>query len=149
MLSHTRFVVLTIAVLLMSLAGVGTACAQTTQATQVPMGGTVDMSMPLFKSRVVSVAAPTGRVAVGNPDVADIVVISPTKLYVLGKDIGTTNMLFWGRDGSMIGTINLEVVHDLDGLKAKLHQLMPEEPIEVFSAQRSIILRGARPTCSP
>jgi pilus assembly protein CpaC len=142
MLSHTRFVVLTIAVLLMSLAGVGTACAQTTQATQVPMGGTVDMSMPLFKSRVVSVAAPTGRVAVGNPDVADIVVISPTKLYVLGKDIGTTNMLFWGRDGSMIGTINLEVVHDLDGLKAKLHQLMPEEPIEVFSAQRSIILKG-------
>lgn len=100
------------------------------------------MSMPLFKSRVVSVAAPTGRVAVGNPDVADIVVISPTKLYVLGKDIGTTNMLFWGRDGSMIGTINLEVVHDLDGLKSKLHQLMPEEPIEVFSAQRSIILKG-------
>lgn len=142
MLSITRFAISTIAVLVMSLCHVGTACAQTAQVTQVPMGGTIDMSMPLFKSRVISAAAPTGRVAVGNPDVADIVVISPTKLYVLGKDIGTTNMMFWGRDGTMIGTINLEIVHDLDGLKAKLHQLMPEEPIEVYSAQRSIILKG-------
>ena len=35
-----------------------------------------------------------------------------------------------------------EVVHDLDGLKTKLHQMMPDEPIEVYSAQRSIILKG-------
>ena len=73
---------------------------------------------------------------------ADIVVINPTQLYVLAKDIGTTNVLFWSRDNMLIGSINLEVVHDLDGLKAKLHQLMPTEPIEVYSAQRSIILSG-------
>jgi pilus assembly protein CpaC len=102
----------------------------------------INMSIPLFKSRVVVVDLPTGRVAVGNPDVADIVVISPTQLYVLAKDIGTTNVLFWGRDNLMIGSINLEVVHDLDGLKSKLHQLLPNEPIEVYSAQRSIILKG-------
>jgi pilus assembly protein CpaC len=81
-------------------------------------------------------------VAVGNPDVADIVVISPMQLYVLAKDIGTTNVLFWSRDNTLVGSINLEVVHDLDGLKAKLHQMMPQEPIEVYSAQRSIILKG-------
>jgi pilus assembly protein CpaC len=79
---------------------------------------------------------------VGNPDVADIVVIGPTQMYMLAKDIGTTNVLFWGRDNRLIGSINLEVVHDLDGLKTKLHQLMPGERIEVYSAQRSIILKG-------
>ena len=68
--------------------------------------------------------------------------ISPTQLYVLAKDIGTTNLLFWGRDNRLLGSVNLEVAHDLEGLKAKLHQLMPEEPIEVYSAQRSIILKG-------
>ena len=68
--------------------------------------------------------------------------ISPTQLYVLAKDIGTTNLLFWGRDGRLLGSVNLEVAHDLEGLKAKLHQLMPDEPIEVYSAQRSIILKG-------
>ena len=120
----------------------GSAQAQSAAFQTLPTGAAINMSIPLFKSRVVLVDLPTGRVAVGNPDVADIVVINPTQLYVLAKDIGTTNVLFWSRDNRMIGSINLEVVHDLDGLKAKLHQLLPNEPIEVHSAQRSIILKG-------
>jgi pilus assembly protein CpaC len=141
-MSTTRIVISTLAVFLMSLCDIGPAHAQGVGIEQLPMGGALDMSMPLYKSRIVSVAQPTGRVAVGNPDVADIVVISPTQLYVLAKDIGTTNMIFWGRDGRLLGSINLEVAHDLEGLKAKLHQLMPNEPIEVYSAQRNIVLKG-------
>lgn len=116
--------------------------AQSPAFQTLPTGAVINMSIPLFKSKVVLVDSPTGRVAVGNPDVADIVVINPTQLYVLAKDIGTTNVLFWSRDNRMIGSINLEVVHDLDGLKAKLHQVLPGEPVEVYSAQRSIILKG-------
>jgi len=142
MLSTTRIVISTLAVLLMSLGDVSVTYAQGTGIAQLPMGGSIDMSMPLYKSRIVTVEQPTGRVAVGNPDVADIVVISPTQLYVLAKDIGTTNLLFWGRDNRLLGSVNLEVAHDLDGLKSKLHQLMPNEAIEVYSAQRSIILKG-------
>jgi len=142
MLSITRIIIPALAVLLMSLGPVGSTYGQGTQISQLPMGGTIDMSMPLYKSRIVAVEQPTGRVAVGNPDVADIVVISPTQMYILAKDIGTTNLLFWGRDNRLLGSVNLEVSHDLDGLKAKLHQLMPNEAIEVYSAQRSIILKG-------
>jgi pilus assembly protein CpaC len=128
---------------MLALAGfVGAAHAQSAAFQTLPTGAAINMSIPLFKSRVVMVDLPTGRVAVGNPDIADIVVINPTQLYVLAKDIGTTNVLFWSRDNRMIGSINLEVVHDLDGLKSKLHQLLPSEPIEVHSAQRSIILKG-------
>lgn len=140
--SGSRIVVSTL-VALLAFAGMdGVAGAQTAAFETLPTGASIDMSIPLFKSRVVVVDLPTSRVAVGNPDVADIVVIGATQMYVLAKDIGTTNVLFWGRDNRLIGSINLEVVHDLDGLKTKLHQLMPDEPIEVYSAQRSIILKG-------
>jgi pilus assembly protein CpaC len=142
MLSITRIVVSTLVVLLMSLSGVSATYAQGTGIAQLPMGGSIDMSMPLYKSRIVTVEQPTGRVAVGNPDIADIVVISPTQLYILAKDIGATNLLFWGRDNRLLGSVNLEVTHDLDGLKAKLHQLLPNEAVEVYSAQRSIVLKG-------
>lgn len=120
----------------------GPAAGQGAGGDRVPLAGSVEMSVPLFKSRVVTAAEPTGRVSVGSPDVADIVVISPTQMYLLAKDIGTTNVMFWSRDNRLLGTVNLEVVHDLDGLKSKLHTLLPDEPIEVYSAQRSIILRG-------
>src|SRR5688572_32643060 len=138
----TRAVVTALVVLFAAAGFAGTATAQTAAFQTLPTGASINMSIPLFKSRVVVVDVPSGRVAVCNPDVADIVVISPTQLYVLAKDIGTTNVLFSSRDNRLIGSINLEVGHDLDGLKAKLHQLLPTEPIEVYSAQRSIILRG-------
>ena len=105
-------------------------------------GATIDLVVPLYKSRVVTVDVPTSRVSVGNPDVADFVVISPTQLYVLGKDIGNTNVLLWDSNTHLIGSINVEVQHDLEDLKRKLAEVLPQEPIEVRSTQRSIVLSG-------
>jgi pilus assembly protein CpaC len=79
---------------------------------------------------------------VGNADIADILILRSSQLYVLGKDLGTTNVLLWDRDERLIGTVSVEVTHDLQALKAKLHHLMPDERIEVYSAQRNIVLAG-------
>jgi pilus assembly protein CpaC len=120
----------------------GLLAAAATAAETVDAMGTRELLVPLFKSRVLSLDAPAARVSVGNPDVADIVVIGPTELYVLGKDLGTTNVLMWGRDNRLIGSIAVEVQHDLEGLKRKLFELLPGEAIEVRSSQRSIVLSG-------
>jgi pilus assembly protein CpaC len=61
---------------------------------------------------------------------------------VLGKDLGTTNVLLWDADDILIATVSVEVTHDLASLKEKLHQLMPNEEIQVHAAQRSIVLSG-------
>lgn len=100
------------------------------------------LSVPLYKSRVVVLDAPATRVSVGNPEIADILILRSTQLYVLGKDLGTTNVLLWDRSDRLIGTVSVEVTHDLQALKAKLHDLMPNEPISVYSAQRNIVLAG-------
>jgi pilus assembly protein CpaC len=140
-LTRTRIAISALVAALALLATGHVANAQTT-TEKLQGGGAMDITLPLFKSRVVTVDQPAGRVSVGNPDVADIVVISPTQMYILAKDVGTTNIIVWGRDNRMLGSINLEVSHDLEGLKSKLHQLLPGEAIEVYSAQRSIILKG-------
>jgi pilus assembly protein CpaC len=108
------------------------------------LGGGVENSVavPLYKSRVIALNAPASRVSVGNPDVADILILRSTQLYVLGKDLGTTNVLLWDRDDALIGTLNVEVTHDLQSLKEKLFRLLPKDKIEVYSAQRNIVLAG-------
>src|SRR6266481_9375781 len=116
-----------------------------TAVAQPPLlagGASIDLAVPLYQSRVVTVVTPANRVSVANPDVADIVVISPTELYVLGKDLGTTNVLLWDHSNHLIGAINVEVQHDLDSLKRKFSELLPGQPIEVRAAQRSIVLSG-------
>jgi len=101
------------------------------------------LSVPLYKSRVLASTVTIERVSVGNPDIADILVLRARELYVLGKDLGTTNVLLWDNDDRLIGSVAVEVTHDLDGLKQKLYELMPNEQIEVYAAQRSIVLAGS------
>jgi len=105
-------------------------------------GLTETMIVPLFKSGVLRLDEPAARISVGNPDIADILILRSTQLYVLGKDLGTTNVILWDRNDQLIGTVDVEVTHDLNSLKAKLHQLLPNDEITVFSSQRNIILSG-------
>ena len=110
-----------------------------------PFGRTITpraMVVPIYKSRVMNLSAPAARVSVGNPDVADILILRASQLYVLGKDLGTTNVFLWDKNDFLIDTVEVEVTHDLQSLKKKLHDLLPNEKIEVHSAQRNIILAG-------
>lgn len=102
----------------------------------------MSLVVPLYKSRIVRLAGPAARVSVGNPDIADLIILRSNQLYVLGKDLGTTNVLLWDRSDVLIGTVNVEVSHDLQSLKEKLYRLLPQEKIEVYSAQRNIVLAG-------
>lgn len=122
-------------------------CAQAQQSgmsqPSLRNGGNEALVVPLFKSRVVKLDEPAARVSVGSPDIADILILRATQLYVLGKDLGTTNVLLWDRNDQLIGTVAVEVTHDLESLKAKLAELLPGEAIKVYSAQRSIVLAGS------
>ena len=101
-----------------------------------------ELEVPLYKSRILSLGSPISRISVGNPDIADLLLLRSSELYVLGKDLGTTNVLLWDSEDRLVATVSVEVTHDLEGLKTKLHELMPNEAIEIRSAQRSIVLSG-------
>lgn len=106
-------------------------------------GGVIDLTVHVHQSRVISLNVPANRVSVGSPEVADIVVISPTQVYVLGKDPGETNVLLWDRSNELIGTINVSVQADLDGLRRLYAELLPKQAIQVRASQRSIVLSGS------
>jgi pilus assembly protein CpaC len=101
-----------------------------------------NLMVPLYKSRVLPLGGAASRVSVGNPDIADILILRASQLYILGKDLGTTNVFLWDKNDVLIGAVEIVVTHDLQSLKKKLHDLLPNETIEVHSAQRNIILSG-------
>ena len=101
-----------------------------------------NLTVPLYKSRILPLAAAASRVSVGNPDIADILILRASQIYILGKDLGTTNVFLWDKSDVLIGAVEIVVTHDLQSLKKMLHDLLPNESIEVRSAQRNIILSG-------
>ncbi|MCG4453532.1 type II and III secretion system protein family protein [Pseudomonas sp. MMS21-TM103] len=108
----------------------------------MPAANVTNIQVPIYKSRVLTTRAPVKKVSVGNPEIADILVTSPTQLYLLGRALGSTNVLLWDSRNRLIDSLDLEVVHDLGGLKSKLHELLPNEDISVYSAQGALVLRG-------
>ncbi|WP_052808276.1 type II and III secretion system protein family protein [Methyloterricola oryzae] len=100
-----------------------------------------DFNVTVNKAGFVHLSAATTRITVGNPEVADVRLLDPTHLYVLGRRLGNTNVVLCSQ-ASCYRTIEVEVTHDLDGLKAKLHELFPNEHPKVLSSQGAIVLSG-------
>ncbi len=113
-----------------------------------PLAGRDHLSLPLFHSQVITLDTPAARVSVANPEIADIVMLGNKEFYVLAKDIGRTNILIWEKGSSARDALTVEVTHDLPALRRKLHELIPEQKIEVHSAQDSIVLTGTVPSAT-
>ena len=86
-----------------------------------------------------------GRVGGDNrPGVADVdvLLLAPTEVYLLGKTIGSTNVVMLDRAGTCTA-FDVVVGMDTTALQAVLAQLLPnEKEIKVSSAFDSIVLSG-------
>ena len=100
------------------------------------------MDITLGKSTLLKLPAPIKRISVGSPSVADVMLINPQEVYILGKIVGMTNLTLWTRDGKS-AVIDINVFMDVAALSHQLHQIMPEEKdIRVTAAGDSLIMSG-------
>ncbi len=112
---------------------------------QVMLGSGMErqvVEVALHQSEIIHINQPVAKISVGSPEIADILILRSRQLYVVGKKLGSTNVTLWDNRNQVIRSVGIEVTHDLEGLKAKLHQVMPGEEIEVRSSQGAIVLSG-------
>jgi pilus assembly protein CpaC len=101
------------------------------------------ISATVGKSVILRLPSPIRRLSVGNKDVADVVLINPTEIYLLGKSVGSTNVILWNRNGQST-VVDVSVGLDVSTLQGKLQQLMPgENQIRVVTAGDSLVLTGS------
>jgi pilus assembly protein CpaC len=81
------------------------------------------------------------RMRPGVADV-DVLLLSPNEIYLLGKTIGSTNVVMLDRSGACTA-FDVVVGMDTTALQTVLQQLMPaEQGVKVSSAFDSIVLSG-------
>jgi pilus assembly protein CpaC len=113
-----------------------------TTAVRTPQGNQESVTVAINQSRVIKLRSPVARVSVANPEIADLLVLNPQQVFVVGKKIGTTNMMLWDAKDQLRESLLLEVTPDLEQLKTRLHQVMPNERVQVRSAQGTIVVSG-------
>lgn len=91
---------------------------------------------------VVESEIPFAELSIANPSIADISSLSDRSIYVLGKVPGITTLTLLDAAGQLITNVEVRVAPDLTEFKERLRQILPNENIEVRTANDGIVLSG-------
>lgn len=113
---------------------------------RAPMTGTASIapqiSLSEGKSTLMHLPFPAARLSVGDAAIADVILLNPSELYLLGKTIGTTNLILWNRANDAT-IIDIAVGIDTTALQSRLALLFPtEKDIRITTAADTLILSG-------
>ncbi len=98
--------------------------------------------LPLSKSTIIDFDDEIHDILVSNPAIADAVVRSNRRLFVLGNAFGTTNVYVYGTDNRQIASLEIEVQPDVAALETLLRRLQPNSQIKIEADARAVVLTG-------
>lgn len=99
------------------------------------------ISVTINKSMVFRLAERAKRVSVSQPEVADVLVVSPNQLLINGKAVGTTSLIVFDEKGE-VSNYDLVVTPDVAALRGQLRSIFPNEKVEISTSGPAIVLRG-------
>jgi len=127
---------------LMSAAGQEATWGQGVEVKRITGNYAGALVVALNKSEVLEVDTAFKRVTVGNPEIADVLPLSDRTIYVLGKQIGLTNLAVFTADDRPVAVVDINVTYDVQALKTQLNQLFPRERIEVRASRNALVVGG-------
>ncbi len=99
------------------------------------------LALGIGKSVVIDLPREAKDVLIGDPKIANAVIRSSQRAYVIGVGIGQTNVVFFDGDGQQIASYDIAIKRDLNGVRAALHQILPGVQIE--GVGEGVVLSGA------
>ena len=100
------------------------------------------IGVPIDRAVVIESAVPFAELSIANPAIADFSTLSDRTVYILGKLAGTTTLTLIDKKGNLISNVQIKVTTDLNELRKRLKEILPNEKIKVRSANDGIVLHG-------
>ena len=100
------------------------------------------------KSVAIDLPADIKDVLVADPTVANAVVRTARRVYMIGVKVGQTNIFFFDANGKQIAGFDIAVTRDLNGVRAALKQAMPDATIRIEGVGDGIMLSGSAATAA-
>jgi pilus assembly protein CpaC len=100
------------------------------------------LSLGIGKSVVIDLPRDVKDVLVADPKIANAVVRSAQRAYIIGAAVGQTNIVFFDSAGQQIAAYDIAVKRDLNGVRAALKQIIPNSDIQIDGLGDSVMLSG-------
>jgi len=101
------------------------------------------LSLGVGKSIVIDLPRDIKDVLVADPKIANAVVRSAQRAYIIGATVGQTNIVFFDAQGQQIAAYDIAVKRDLNGARAALKQLLPNADIQIDGLGDGVVLSGS------
>ncbi len=150
-LTHTKLGVLACGALALSFAALAPTMAQAGKAPRAPAADVDGVGARAYTKRITlgvgrtiiyDLPAEASEIIVGDPKVANAVVRSTRKLYIIGVGAGQTTIIAMDRDGRQIANVEMNVGRDLDELSKILGTALPNSRIIVKQVNDALVLSG-------
>jgi pilus assembly protein CpaC len=104
------------------------------------------LPLGIGKSIVIDLPRDIKDVLVADPKIANAVVRSAQRAYIIGAAVGQTNIVFFDATGQQIAAYDVAVTRDLNGIRAALKQTLPNADIRIEGLGDGVILSGSAST---
>jgi pilus assembly protein CpaC len=104
------------------------------------------IALGVGKSIVIDLPRDIKDVLVADPKIANAVVRSAQRAYIIGAAVGQTNIVFFDSAGQQIAAYDIAVKRDLNGMRAILKTTLPNSDIQIEGVGDSVVLSGMAAT---
>ncbi|MGY4400147.1 MULTISPECIES: type II and III secretion system protein family protein [unclassified Bradyrhizobium] len=101
------------------------------------------LSLGVGKSVVIDLPRDIKDVLVADPKIANAVVRSAQRAYIIGATVGQTNIVFFDAAGQQIAAYDIAVKRDLNGVRAALRAALPNADIQIEGVGEGVMLTGS------
>jgi pilus assembly protein CpaC len=101
------------------------------------------LSLGIGKSIVIDLPRDIKDVLVADPKIANAVVRSTQRAYIIGAAVGQTNIVFFDSAAQQIAAYDIAVTRDLNGVRAALKQALPNSDIRIEGVGDGVVLSGS------
>ena len=105
--------------------------------------GARHISMGVGKSTIVELPEDAAEIFVANPAVANAIVRTARRIYIIGAGAGQTSLFALDKQGREIASFEINIGRDIGELSQILEAALPSATIKVRTINDTIILTGA------
>jgi pilus assembly protein CpaC len=115
-----------------------------TSVVRVAASEATSRFIPLGVGKSVAIDLPEDikDVLVADPTVANAVVRTARRVYMIGVKEGQTNIFFFDAQGRQIAGFDIAVTRDLNGIRSAIRQALPSSDIRVEGVGAAVMLSG-------
>ncbi len=100
------------------------------------------LPLGIGKSVVIDLPRDIKDVLIADPKIANAVIRSAQRAYIIGAAVGQTNIVFFDSAGQQIAAYDIAVKRDLNGVRAALKQALPNSDIQIEGVGDGVMLSG-------